>query len=65
VKKVHAGFKVQPLSSFLGQPAPAQAPKIDFLKPISGETQRTSLDFFKELNFILQFCPTHPSLRSS
>jgi hypothetical protein len=61
VKKVQAGFKVQPLSSFLGQPAPPQAPKIDFLKPISGEEQRTSLDFFKELNFILQFCPTHPS----
>jgi hypothetical protein len=61
VKKVQAGYKVQPLSSFLGQPAPPQAPKIDFLKPISGEEQRTSLDFFKELNFVLQFCPTHPS----
>jgi len=61
VKKVQAGFKVQPLSSFLGKPAPPPAPKIDFLKPISGEEQKTSLDFFKELNFVLQFCPTHPS----
>src|SRR6185295_7883237 len=61
VKKVQAGYKVQPLSSFLGKPAPTPAPKIDFMKPISGEEQLTSLDFFKELNFVLQFCPTHPS----
>lgn len=31
------------------------------MQPISAEEQRTSLDFFKVLNFVLQFCPTHPS----
>jgi hypothetical protein len=31
------------------------------MKPLSAEEQRTSLDFFKELNFVLRFCPTHPS----
>ena len=31
VVKVQAGYKVQPLSAFLKQPAPAAAPKIDFL----------------------------------
>ncbi len=31
VVKVQAGYKVQPLSAFLKQPAPPAAPKIDFL----------------------------------
>jgi hypothetical protein len=61
VKKVQAGYKVQPVSTFLGRLAPTAAPKIDFMKPLSAEEQRTSLDFFKELNFVLRFCPTHPS----
>jgi hypothetical protein len=61
VKRIQAGYKVQPLSAFLGKPAPAPAPRIDFMKPTSAEDQRTSLDFFKVLNFVLQFCPTHPS----
>lgn len=29
VKKVQAGYKAEPLSAFLGQPAPAAAPEID------------------------------------
>lgn len=61
VKKIQAGYKVQTLSSFLGRPAPPLAPKIDFIKPLSAEQERTSLQFFSILNFILQFCPTHPS----
>ena len=61
VKKVQAGFKIQPLSSFLGEPAPPSAPPIDFLKPLSAEEERTSLDFFKVLNWVLQFGPIHPS----
>jgi len=61
VKRIQAGYKVQPLSAFLGQPAPPAARPINFMKPISLEEERTSLDFFKELNFVLQFCPTHPS----
>jgi len=61
VKKIQAGYKVQPLSDFLGQPAPPAAPPIDFIKPLSPQEQRTSLAFFSILNFTLQFCPTHPS----
>lgn len=61
VKKVQAGYKVQTLSAFLGQPAPKAAPAIDFIKPLSPEAQRTSLQFFDILNFVLQFGPTHPS----
>jgi hypothetical protein len=61
VKKVQAGFKVQTLSAFLGQPSPTPAPTIDFIKPLTAETQKTSLEFFNILNFVLRYCPTDPS----
>jgi hypothetical protein len=61
VKKVQAGYKVQPLSAFLGQPAPKAAPTVDFIKPLTAAEQRTSPEFFNILNFVLQFCPTDPS----
>src|SRR3984957_11454728 len=61
VKKVQAGFKVQPLSSFLGKTAPKAAPAIDFIQPLTVETQKTSLEFFNILNFVLRYCPTDPS----
>jgi hypothetical protein len=61
VKKIQAGYKVEPLSAFLGKPAPDAAPKVDFIKPLTPEQQRTSVDFFNVLNFVLQYCPTHPS----
>ncbi len=61
VKKVQAGYQVRTLSQFLGKPAPAAAPEIKFLKPLTPEQQKTSLEFFNLLNFVLQFCPTHPS----
>ncbi len=61
VKQVQAGYKVQPLSGFLGRGAPPAARAVDFIKPLSGEEQRKSLEFFDVLNFVLQFCPTHPS----
>jgi len=61
VKKVQAGYKVQPLSAFLGKPAPMAAPAIDFIKPLTPAEERTSPQFFNILNFVLQFCPTVPS----
>jgi hypothetical protein len=61
VKKVQAGYKAEPLSAFLGQPAPAAAPAIDFIKPLTPDEERKSLEFFNILNFTLQFCPTDPS----
>jgi hypothetical protein len=61
VKAVQAGYKAQTLSAFLGQPAPKAAPAIDFIKPLTPEAQKTSLEFFNILNFALQFCPPHPS----
>jgi len=61
VKKVQAGYKAQMLSAFLGTAAPKAAPAIDFIKPIAAADEKTSLQVFNILNFILQFCPTAPS----
>jgi len=61
VKKIQAGYKVQPLSAFLGQAAPKAAPAIDFIQPLTPDQQKSSLEFFNILNFALQFCPPDPS----
>src|SRR5438309_2893205 len=61
VKKVQAGYNVQPLSAFLGQPAAKAAPAIDFIKPLTPEEEKTSPEFFNILNFVLQYCTTNPS----
>jgi len=61
VKKVQAGYKVRTLSDFLGKPAPPAAAPIQFMKPISADEERVSLHFFDLLNFVLRFCPPHPS----
>ena len=60
VKRVQAGYKVETLSAFLGQPAPKRT-KVDFVKPLTVTQQKTSLEFFNVLNNLLQFAPTHPS----
>lgn len=64
VKKIQGGYKVEPLSAFLGKPAPAASPAVEFAKPLTPEQQRTSLEFFRILNFVLRFCPTNPSERA-
>jgi len=61
VKKVQAGYKVQTLSAFLGTATPKAAPVIDFIEPPTAAEEKTSLQFFNILNFVLQFCPTNPS----
>jgi hypothetical protein len=63
VKKVQAGYKAQPLSQFLGQPAPPAAPTVEFIKPLTPDQERTSPEFFNILNFVLEFCATNPSER--
>ena len=61
VKTIQASYKVESLSSYLGQPAPKSAPPINFIKPLTREEIRKSPQIFQQLNFILQFCPTPPS----
>ena len=53
VRAVQAGLTLQPLSAFLGQPAPPSLPKIDF-PPYDAERAH-SHDFIIYLNFLLQF----------
>jgi hypothetical protein len=61
VEEIQRDYRVQPLSRFLGTEAPPTPPAIAFAKPLSVEEERSSLEFFNVLNFILQLCPTHPS----
>ena len=61
VEKVQAGYKVQPLSQFLNQPAPPAPPAIDLVSFTKDDPQTS---FVKYLNFILQFCPTHEADRA-
>ncbi len=61
VRRIQAGYRAEPLSSFLNRPAPPAAPAIDFVQPLTPGQQRESLEFFRILNFVLRFCPTHPS----
>lgn len=61
VKKIQAGYRAQTLSAFLGQPAPPAAQKGELVKPLTPADQKTSLEFFNILNFVLKFCPTVPS----
>ena len=66
VVRVQAGYKVQPLSAFMHQPAPSATPAIDFSK-IDKDMVKTG--FFQYLDFALQFIPAvpeeAPSARSS
>lgn len=64
VKAIQAAYRVQPLSAFLNAPAPRPAPKINFIEPLTREEIRQSPKVFEQLNFLLQFCPTHPSEQS-
>ena len=62
VKAIQAGYRVQPLSAFLGSAAPPAAPALTWSKPLVGEQARTSVRFFELLSFLLQFAmPPHPS----
>ena len=57
VIKIQAGYKVQPLSEYLSQPAPPVAPVVSFPK-INAEMVKTG--FFDYLDFALQFAPAGP-----
>ncbi|MBY3268066.1 DUF1254 domain-containing protein [Rhizobium laguerreae] len=54
VEKVQAGYKAQPLSAFLKQPAPPAAPTIEFLPATTAGIKK---NFFEYLDVALQFVP--------
>jgi len=57
VEKVQAGYKAQPLSAYLKQPATVAAAGIDFPK---ANAELVKKNFFEYLDFALQFAPTGP-----
>lgn len=59
VRRVQDGYAVRTLSQYLGQPAPPAASAIDWPRPTAGMTEAAGL--FAYLNFLLSFCPPHPS----
>jgi hypothetical protein len=61
VKKLQASYQAEPLSTFLGQARSVRDSEVEFFKPLSADDQKSSPEFFTELNFILQFCPAHPA----
>src|SRR5207245_1584279 len=60
VEKVQAGYKAQPLSAYLKQPAPPTSPAIDFPK---ANAELVKKNFFEYLDFALQFAPPGPEER--
>lgn len=54
VEKVQAGYKAQPLSAFLKQPAPPAAPAVSF---VPAKTAGIKDNFFEYLGAALQFVP--------
>ncbi len=62
VVKIQSGYGVKSLSEFLGQPAPAPAPKIDFPK-FDKEMAKTK--FFDYLEFSLQLARRSGGKRNS
>jgi hypothetical protein len=57
VVKVQAGYKAQPLSTFLNQPPPPAAPTINFPTATSAGIKD---NFFQYLDIALQFVPPSP-----
>ena len=57
VEKVQSGYKAQPLSAYLKQPAPPAAPALHFPKI---DKELVKKDFFEYLDFALQFAPAGP-----
>jgi hypothetical protein len=58
MEKTQRGYTLQPLSAFLGQPAPVPAPAVQWPAWVE-EVDKTS-DIFRYVNFLLPFTTPHP-----
>lgn len=64
VNEIQKKYKVETLSEFIQRTTPESAPNILYpFIPHSGPENGSKLDpnFFQYVNFLLQFCPTHPT----
>ncbi len=57
VVKIQSGYKVQPLSAYLKQPAPPAPPAVSYLK---SNADIAKAQFFEVLDFALQYVPPSP-----
>jgi len=64
VKRIQSRYKIQTLSAYRKQPTPAPAPAVDWIAPEPPAQMRSSLEFYNQLAFLLQFAPAHPSEQS-
>lgn len=60
VKRVQSGYRVQPLSAFIGQEPPAAAASIEWPKPELA-TMTTTPALFRYMTFLMDLEPTDPS----
>jgi hypothetical protein len=60
VRKIQAGYKLRPLSEYLGKPAPPPASEMQWIKPMVPAEQSKSLEFFNQLAFLLQLTSVNP-----
>ena len=58
VKKIQQEYKLQPLSAYLGKPAPAPAPAVDWM-PWKEGAEKTD-EFWAYANFLLQYTTPNP-----
>lgn len=57
VKAIQAGYQVQPLSAFLGMPAPPAPTALAFPTPQNAQEERWSAHVFETLDFLLSLAP--------
>jgi hypothetical protein len=57
VRAIQAAYELAPLSTFAGTPSPAAVPPVDFAVPLSAADERSSLELFNLLSFVLQYVP--------
>ncbi|WP_448222355.1 DUF1254 domain-containing protein [Gordonia iterans] len=60
VVAIQERYRAVPLSVYEGREAPKSAPALDYYPPLTAEAERTSLDFFTELGFVLGQAPVLP-----
>jgi hypothetical protein len=59
VNQIQSGYRAEPLSAFMHQPAGAAAPAVNWPKPADIGTPSPAI--FPIVNFLFQFCPPNPS----
>jgi hypothetical protein len=58
MQEIQQGYKLQPLSAFLGQPAPLPAAEVDW--PVWIDKVDRTAEIFRYVNFLLPFTRPHP-----